>query len=121
MGRRAIKDTELGGTDGFTRGGEMLRSLQEIHAAGVLHKDVRWPNVLWSTEAKRAMLIDLERSKSTVLRPQTLPIANPDLKGNRSGSGGINRQKSVDSVSQNALKDTFPFQLDMARATALFA
>lgn len=100
-----LSNAKLGGTDEFTQGGEMLRSLQEIHGAGVLHEDVRWPNVLWSAEAKRAMLIDFERSKTITFRV----------------SGRIDRQKSVDSVPQNTLEDLFPFQIEMARATGLFA
>ena len=42
---------------------EVARSVKAIHRAGVLHLDVRAPNICWSYEIGRVMLIDFERSQ----------------------------------------------------------
>ncbi|KAI9776298.1 MAG: hypothetical protein M1839_000459 [Geoglossum umbratile] len=39
------------------------KALEQIHNAGVIHNDVRSPNILWSKEAAGLMLIDLERAE----------------------------------------------------------
>ncbi|KAI9781078.1 MAG: hypothetical protein M1839_006356 [Geoglossum umbratile] len=42
---------------------EDTKALEQIHNAGVVHNDVRSPNILWSEEATGLMLIDLERAE----------------------------------------------------------
>ncbi|KAI9781063.1 MAG: hypothetical protein M1839_006340 [Geoglossum umbratile] len=42
---------------------DLVVSVSDIHRAGVLHRDVRLPNICWSGEAHRVMLIDFERSE----------------------------------------------------------
>ncbi|KAM3516196.1 hypothetical protein MY11210_000218 [Beauveria gryllotalpidicola] len=39
-----------------------LQSLRALHRVGVVHKDVREPNLLYNSETKRVMIIDFERS-----------------------------------------------------------
>lgn len=54
------------GSDGktrFTPLNNVLRSLQEIREAKVVHGDMQQPNVNWSVETERAMIIDFERFK----------------------------------------------------------
>ena len=41
---------------------EILQSDIEIRQRGVIHGDLRVPNILWNTELGRVMLIDFERS-----------------------------------------------------------
>ncbi|KAJ5522982.1 hypothetical protein N7513_003275 [Penicillium frequentans] len=41
---------------------EIKRSYKEIKAAGIIHKDLRRDNILWSEELGRALIIDFHRS-----------------------------------------------------------
>ncbi|ESZ92180.1 kinase domain-containing protein [Sclerotinia borealis F-4128] len=41
----------------------VMQTIQQIHHAGILHRDLRAPNVFWNAEMKRVMLIDFERSE----------------------------------------------------------
>ncbi|KAI9784481.1 MAG: hypothetical protein M1839_002137 [Geoglossum umbratile] len=40
-----------------------MTALKQIHNAGVIHNDVRSPNIIWSKEAASLMLIDFERAE----------------------------------------------------------
>ncbi|KAI9762281.1 MAG: hypothetical protein M1840_001425 [Geoglossum simile] len=42
---------------------EVARSIKAIHRAGVLHRDVRTPNLCWNSEVGQVMVIDFERSE----------------------------------------------------------
>ncbi|KKZ64570.1 hypothetical protein EMCG_09519, partial [[Emmonsia] crescens] len=39
------------------------QSLQVIHLAGVLHRDVEPRNILWNEDCNRPMLVDFERAE----------------------------------------------------------
>lgn len=41
---------------------EISRSIKEMHTLGVSHHDLRYDNILWNTERKRALIIDFHRS-----------------------------------------------------------
>lgn len=41
---------------------EISRSRKEIRSLGVLHQDLRWENILWNTELRRALIIDFHRA-----------------------------------------------------------
>ena len=54
---------------------EAIRTIKEIHHAGVLHKDVRRQNYLWNMERKRLMIIDFERSEVLESPPVFSPVS----------------------------------------------
>jgi serine/threonine protein kinase len=67
----------------WTRG--LVRSLHDIHQAGVLHGDIRGLNALWNGEVCRVMLIDFERSIiSRFSTTQPLSPTSGNLKRKRS-------------------------------------
>jgi hypothetical protein len=49
--------------------GQLFALLGDLHARGVVHRDVREPNVLWCEDTGRLMLIDFERSAVRVRDP----------------------------------------------------
>ena len=91
------------GEAGPTPGKEVIRTLDAIHRARVVHGDVRPPNVLWNAETKRAMLVDFERSTMAVDRPALSPIA-PNLKRKRGESGGTGGGKGTHEYPRANLK-----------------
>ncbi|EAQ86762.1 predicted protein [Chaetomium globosum CBS 148.51] len=52
------------GMDQAALDGQLLPLLRRVHGLGVVHMDVRGPNVLWCEETRRVMLVDFERSIS---------------------------------------------------------
>ncbi|RTE73952.1 hypothetical protein BHE90_011614 [Fusarium euwallaceae] len=52
---------------------EATRSLRAMHQEGVVHKDVRLPNMLFNSEIKGVMVIDFERA--LLLEPPQRPLA----------------------------------------------
>jgi hypothetical protein len=66
---------------------DAARSIRAIHNLGVLHRDIRPPNVLWNKELRQAMVIDFERSE--VLENDQLPLAprSPNGRGRWSAEG----------------------------------
>ena len=51
------------GTDGQRWPSDLVRAVNAIHGAGILHRDIRMPNLLWNEETKRVMVIDFERAE----------------------------------------------------------
>ena len=56
---------------------EIIRAVTAIHEAGILHRDMRKENVLWSNELKGPMVIDFERAHivKAVTRPALLSLS----------------------------------------------
>ncbi|TGO45984.1 hypothetical protein BCON_0352g00100 [Botryotinia convoluta] len=55
----------------------VMRSIKQIHHTGILHRDLRIPNIFWNAEMKRVMLIDFERSEVILdLRRGAVPSPN---------------------------------------------
>ncbi|KAH6889924.1 hypothetical protein B0T10DRAFT_487099 [Thelonectria olida] len=53
--------------------GKAVRSLRAMHQQGVIHKDVRWANMLFNAEINGVMMIDFERA--LVVEPPRRPLA----------------------------------------------
>ena len=69
------------------RSRELVRSVRDVHKLGVLHGDVREPNALWNSEARRVMLVDFERAVLVdTLRP---PLSHIGLNPKRKRSSGM--------------------------------
>ena len=63
---------------------ELVRSVRALHAKGVVHRDVRRPNIMWNDETKRPMIIDFERA---LLFVPPLPRQAPVVPNERAESG----------------------------------
>ena len=78
----------------------LSRVLRAVHQEGVVHKDVRRPNILRNPETGNVMLIDFERA-SLLDRPrrplgQLVPNKrawSQEIVNRKSGTGGVNRTK----------------------------
>jgi Lipopolysaccharide kinase (Kdo/WaaP) family len=68
----SLCDRNRYGLDKSALAEDVVCSVKAIHRLGVLHHDVRAPNICWNSEVKRAMLIDFERSE--LLQRQKTPI-----------------------------------------------
>ncbi|KAI0115079.1 hypothetical protein F4814DRAFT_305700 [Daldinia grandis] len=61
-----------GATDESVTAEEVKRCLGTIHRAGVIHRDVRWANVLRNPQTHKVMMIDFERS---IIKPMQRPLS----------------------------------------------
>jgi hypothetical protein len=96
---------------------EVIRSLEEFHHAGVLHEDVRRPNVLWNDEVKRAMLIDFEQSRVFQSSGSILSSVEPIMKRRKVHDKGEGRKDPGTGVPSNPrLVAAFGMELCLARA-----
>ena len=77
-------------TDRQTWTSDLVCAVNAIHRAGVLHQDIRMPNLLWNEETKRVMVIDFERAeivKAQAVRQALAPIS-PNRKRKRALTSG---------------------------------
>ena len=77
-GSRTITDT-----DGQRWTSDLVRAVNAIHGAGVLHQDIRMPNLLWNEETKRVMVIDFERAEIVKAVRRALSPMSPNRKRKR--------------------------------------
>ncbi|MCJ1407398.1 hypothetical protein MMC19_001469 [Ptychographa xylographoides] len=61
---------------------DLVLAVKAIHGVGVLHQDIRMPNLLWNKETKRVMMIDFERAEILADR-QVLRLISPNTKRKR--------------------------------------
>jgi RIO-like serine/threonine protein kinase len=66
------------------RSQELVRSVHAIHSMGVVHGDIREPNVLWNSETGRVVVIDFERAVLLDLPRTLLSSSQPNRKRKRS-------------------------------------
>jgi aminoglycoside phosphotransferase (APT) family kinase protein len=53
---------------------EVVQLVDDLRVQGVIHKDVRAPNILWNAERCRPMLIDFERFTTTSPGPDFVGV-----------------------------------------------
>ena len=70
-------------TDGHILKSDLVCAVNAIHEAGVLHKDIRTPNILWNKETKRVMVIDFERAKIVKTLREALSSMSPNRRRKR--------------------------------------
>ena len=97
-------------TDRQTWISDLVCAINAIHGAGVLHQDIRMPNLLWNEETKRVMVIDFERAeivKAQAVRQALAPIS-PNRKRKRAvgakevgGDNGMLESMKEDPRIQN--------------------
>ena len=71
------------GIDRQTWAMDLVRAVNAIHGAGVLHQDIRMPNLLWNEETKRVMVIDFEGAEIVKSKAQTVRQALAPISPNR--------------------------------------
>ena len=84
-GKRLHDSETAPGIDRQTWTTDLVCAVNAVHSAGVLHRDVRMPNVLWNEETKRVMMIDFEEAeivKTQAVRQALAPIS-PNRKRKR--------------------------------------
>ena len=84
-GERLDESKRAPSTDRQTWTSDLVRAVSAIHQAGVLHHDIRMPNLLWNEETKRVMVIDFEGAeivKAQAVRQALAPIS-PNRKRKR--------------------------------------
>lgn len=85
------------GTDEQRWTSDLVRAVNAIHRAGVLHRDIRMPNLLWNKETKRIMVIDFEGAEiMKAIRRTLLPMSS---NGKRKRTLGAKEVDGEDKMS----------------------
>ena len=106
------------GIDRQTWTTDLVRAVNAIHAAGVLHRDVRMPNVLWNEETKRVMVIDFEEAEIVktaeivkkeveTVKPlrQALEPISPNRKRKRATLGAKEKVEAANDILETMNED----------------
>ena len=109
------------GTDGQRWTSDLVRAVNAIHGAGVLHRDIRIPNLLWNEETKRVIVIDFERADIVkAIRRALLPMS-PN--GNRKRTFGAKEVDGEDKMVDMMKEDPtirLRVALDISAARMMF-
>ena len=83
---------------------DLVRAVNAIHGAGVLHRDIRMPNLLWNKETKRIMVIDFERAEIVVkdIQPALLPMSSYQKRKQLCGAKEVDN-KMVDMMKEDPI------------------
>ena len=93
---------------------KLVAQTQQLHALGVVHRDIGRQNVLWCSENDGPMLIDFERSE--VLEPLRYPRVQALIKQRRSENDPDRRKKRVQHVDSRK----FLLREDLFAAKSVF-
>lgn len=111
------------GREGQTWTTDLVNAVNFIHRAGVLHRDIRWANLLWNEETKRIMVIDFERAvivKATT-RQALLPMS-PNRKRKRLlGAKEVEGEEAMVDIMNDDPVFRYQVSIDMAAAQIMFA
>ena len=94
-----------------------LRALQALHREGVIHRDMRWANMLFNPETNGVMMIDFERS--SLLQPPRPPLAQLVPNKRKRGPGRTNLGKTAHKQENGRDKDR-RFAEDISRMRSAF-
>jgi hypothetical protein len=83
-------------------GWEVARSVRALHDMGVVHTDVRAPNLLWNEENCRIMMIDFERAVLDSQAQRSLPPSRKKRRG-VAPKGRQSAEMEFESQRQNDL------------------
>ena len=100
----------------------LVRAVNAIHGAGVLHRDIRMPNLLWNEETKRVMVIDFERAEIVkAIRRALLPMSPNRKKKRTLGAKEVDGEDNmVDTIKEDP-KLRLRVALDISAAQMMFA
>ena len=88
----------------------LSKAIKAIHKAGVLHRDIRMPNILWNKVTQKVMVIDFERAEIA----KTIPFLPPKMP-----AGKRKRILSADEV--DGVEMTMDMMKEEMAARMLFA
>ncbi|KAK3173022.1 hypothetical protein OEA41_006350 [Lepraria neglecta] len=109
------------GTDGQRWTSDLVRAVNAIHGAGVLHRDIRMPNLLWNEETKRVMVIDFERAEIVkVIRRALLPMLPKGKRKRTLGAKEIDGEDKMVDVMKEDPTTRLRVALDMSAARMMF-
>ena len=115
-----LKTKTLVGTDEQTRTSDIVRAVKAIHGAGVVHRDVRMPNLLWSEEMKRVIVIDFERAYLVKATRPALSSMSPTKKRKRSCGTKDEDKDSVLSLMKKDPEFKYRAKQDLLAARDMF-
>ncbi|RBA17495.1 hypothetical protein FPRO05_11210 [Fusarium proliferatum] len=116
-GGDSLADVLMAGDVGKTLQNMAITSLRAMHQAGVIHRDVRFPNMLFNREVNRVMMIDFERA--SLVEPPRVPLAQsvPNKRKQRSEERG---SKKAVVLSCDAHRASSGFSEDIINARMVF-
>ena len=105
-----------------TRTSDIIRAVKAIHEAGVVHRDMRMPNLLWSEEMARVIVIDFERANLVKAPRQALSSLSPNKKRKRSDEAEEEKadKKSILRVMKKDPEIRYRAELDLLAAEDMF-
>lgn len=83
--------------------GEAMRSLSVLHQLGVVHKDVRWENMLSNGETNGVMMIDFERA--LLVKSPCRPLARVGPNKRRRKPEAVEKPSGLGQVSGDISED----------------
>ena len=121
-GGERLNIKNLADTDMQTRTSDIVRAVKAIHEAGVVHRDMRMPNLLWSEEMKRVIVIDFERANLIKATRQALSSLSPNKKRKRTCETEQEEadKKSVLKVMKKDPEVKYRAELDLLAAEDMF-
>ena len=110
------------GTDGQRWTSDLVRAVNAIHGAGVLHRDMRMPNLLWNKETKRVMVIDFERAEIVkAVRRALLPMSPIRKRKRTLGTKVVDGEDNMVDTMKEDPTMRFRAALDMSAARMMFS
>ncbi|PHH74242.1 hypothetical protein CDD82_5031 [Ophiocordyceps australis] len=94
--------------------GRIQRCVRTLHKHGVVHRDLRLPNILYNAEARRIMIVDFGRA--AVLQEARPALASRSA--NRQSRGPETDKKLKEPSNKERLRDWL--ELDIAYTTSMF-
>jgi hypothetical protein len=95
-----------------------VQSLKAMHQRGVVHKDVRLPNMLFNREINGVMVIDFERA--LILQPPRLPLAQLVISNKRRRDPQRMDRKTAGRKPTRQHQASGSFAEDILMATTMF-
>ncbi|KAH7143376.1 hypothetical protein DER46DRAFT_630875 [Fusarium sp. MPI-SDFR-AT-0072] len=116
-GGDSLADVLKTGDAGKTLQNMAITSLQAMHQEGVIHRDVRFANMLFNREVNRVIIIDFKRA--SLIEPPRLPLAQLVLNKCKQRSEERESKNAV-MLSCNACRASRGFSEDIANARMVF-
>ena len=107
--------------DGQRWTSDLVRAVNAIHGARVLHQDIRMPNLLWNEETERVMVTDFERAE--IVKVVRLPLSpiSPNRKRKRTlGAKEVGGEDNILEIMKEDPTIRLRVALDVSAALMMF-
>ena len=114
----------LEGIDRPTWKSDLVSAVDAIHAAGVVHRDLRTYNLLWNEELKRVMVIDFERAQIVKGLRRVLSPCSPNRERKRPRMAKTDSEENivdVNDMTNDEASIMWELQAEDSRAFRLLA